>query len=151
MPTNYLRGRGTPRSGDGNAVGRGQIGSPDPVARLTIGTVSLTAIFDATGSAQRILAALPLHSSAETWGEAIHFELPIRGGRDRTARLNAEVGGLYYWAEEQRIILIFGATPISGNGVLRLPRPCNVLGRVEGDLTALKRVHPGQKVVMLRA
>lgn len=147
MPTNYLRrGSQTPPAAS-QLTGSGAVAR---TGRLVIGGVRLDVAFDATQSAERIHAALPLHSIAETWGDSIHFEIPIRGGRDRTARLNAEIGGLYYWAEEERLILVFGQTPISGNGVIRLPRPCNVLGMVAGDFTALAGVHPGQKVVLSR-
>ncbi|MCH9807924.1 MAG: hypothetical protein K0U74_09340 [Alphaproteobacteria bacterium] len=151
MPTNYLR-RSTKRSpphAHQPTPERPQAGSQS--VRLDIAGRRIAVEFHPTPSAQRILAALPLFSIAETWGDCIHFEIPIRGGRDRTARLNAQVGELYYWAEEERLLLIYGPTPISGRDTIRLPRPCNLIGHTTDDLDDLRTVHPGQKVQLLHA
>lgn len=151
MPTNFLRRsskEASPRSV--SKPRHAEPLQPQP-AVLTIAGHQLHVEFSATQSATRIHQALPFFSNIETWGDSIHFEIPIPGGRDRTARINAEPGGLYYWAEENRILLVFGPTPISGNGPIRLPRPCNVIGHVGGDLAMLRQVHPGQKVELKRA
>lgn len=147
MPTNYLRrsSKAPPFS-----VPRQDAQIAERTVELTIAGHKLVARLHATQSAAIIYQALPLYSNAETWGDCIHFEIPIPGGRDRTARINAEPGGLYYWAEENRILLTYGPTPISGNGPIRLPRPCNVIGHVDGDLSILRKVHPGQKVTLTK-
>jgi uncharacterized protein len=147
MPTNYLRraAENPPPASKAPPQSRGS-----DVVELTIGGLPIRVQLHSTPSAQRIIAALPLFSIAETWGESIHFEIPISGGRDRTARLNAEIGGFYYWAEEQRLLLVFGPTPISGNGPIRLPRPCNVIGQTDDDLSSFRKIHPGQKVSLKR-
>lgn len=143
MPTNFLRrGAANPPSSRKAPAQRLETSKVE----LIVSGLSIRAELHATPSAQHLFAALPLFSIAETWGESIHFEVPVFGGRDRTARLNAEVGGLYYWAEEQRLILVYGPTPISGNGPIRLPRPCNVIGHTDDDLGPLRDIHPGQKV-----
>jgi uncharacterized protein len=145
MPTNYLR-RGPKPAPPQSHPGARNIAPSNRKLELTIAGYAVHIDLETTQSAERIYAALPLFSSAETWGDCIHFEIPIYGGRDRTARINAEIGGLYYWAEEERLILVFGPTPISGNGEIRLPRPCNVIGHTRDDLGPLREVHPGQKV-----
>ena len=73
--------------------------------------------------------AAPLFAPAETWGESIHFEIPVETGRDRTARVNGLAGELYFWSEDDRVIFAFGPTPISRPNEMRLPRPCNVWAR----------------------
>ena len=143
MPTNILRRRAEKPPSSRKA--------PAPLlenseVKLTVGGFSIRVELHPTSSAQRLFAALPLFSLVETWGESIHFEIPVFGGRDRTARLNAQVGGFYYWPEEQRLLLVHGPTPISGNGPIRLPRPCNVIGHTDDDLSLLRQVQPGQKV-----
>lgn len=147
MPTNYLRrsSKAPPFS-----VQRNHAPIAEQTLLLTVAGQKFDAHLSATQSAALIYQALPLHSNAETWGDCIHFEIPIPGGRDRTARINAEPGGLYYWAEESRILLVYGPTPISGNGPIRLPRPCNVIGHVDGDLSQLRSIHPGQKVSLTK-
>lgn len=149
MPTNYLR-RSSKRAPPHSPRPPASDEAPASI-ELTIAGISVHVAIEQTPSAERILAALPLYSVAETWGDSVHFEIPIAGGRDRTARLNAEVGGLYYWAEDERLILVYGPTPISGRGEIRLPRPCNLIGRTSDDLASLRKVHPGQKVTMKRS
>lgn len=145
MPTNFLRrGQQTPPSCSQDPPQT----CPAETVVLSIAGIPLRVNFHQTPSALRIRAALPLFSVAETWGECVHFEIPIAGGRDRTARINAQIGGLYYWAEEQRLLLIFGPTPISGNGPLRLLRPCNPVGDTRDELSSIRQVHPGQKVML---
>lgn len=148
MPTNYLR-RSSKRAPPHSHQRPSTPALPADVA-LEIAGIKLRVTLEPTQSAERIVAALPLFSNAETWGDSIHFEIPIPGGRDRTARINAEAGGLYYWAEDERLILVHGPTPISGRGEIRLPRPCNLVGRTSDDLAALKNVHPGQKITLKR-
>ncbi|MBU1213130.1 MAG: hypothetical protein KJ587_17945 [Alphaproteobacteria bacterium] len=148
MPTNYLR-RSSKRAPPPSHPSTKRETACASI-ELTIAGIALRVKVDATPSAERILAALPLYSNAETWGDSIHFEIPVRGGRDRTARINAEVGSLYYWAEDERLILVYGPTPISGNAEIRLPRPCNLIGRTSDDLSGLAKVHPGQKVTLKR-
>ncbi|KUO58076.1 MAG: hypothetical protein APF80_08615 [Alphaproteobacteria bacterium BRH_c36] len=148
MPTNYLRRSSKRAPQPSRPPSRTEAAAA--AIQLTIAGIALRVRVEPTPSADRLLAALPLYSIAETWGDSIHFGIPVRGGRDRTARLNAEVGGLYYWAEDERLILVYGPTPISGKGEIRLPRPCNLIGRTSDDLSLLCKVHPGQKVTLNR-
>lgn len=146
MPTNYLR-RSSKRTPPQLRENASPAAVPAAIELLVAG-ITVKVSLEQTQSAAHIAAALPLFSNVETWGDSIHFEIPIRGGRDRTARINAEIGGLYYWAEDHRLILVFGPTPISGRGEIRLPRPCNLIGRTGDELKALTKVHPGQKVTL---
>ncbi len=150
MPTNLLRKTASEERSDTVEVREqvSQSGGDDVL--LTIGRVRLIAHLNASETCARIRSALPLYGMIETWGQAIHFELPIRSGRDRSARLNGVLGDLYFWPDEGRIILPFGATPISGRNEIRLPCPCNVLGRIEGDLTKLQKIQPATKVSLTK-
>ena len=113
---------------------------------LRAGRVSIRAELLDTPTAERIWAALPIHSTAETFGAAIHFEVPVESGRERSAKLLGVPGEVYYWSEEDRIILAFGPTPISRPGEVRLPSPCNLWATTRDDVTLLKKVRPGEKV-----
>lgn len=152
MPTNILRKANTP-----SGVGASGKRTDDVQNKIIvkIGRVTLNAHLLPTQTAARFWAALPLHGAVETWGEALHFALPIALGRERGARLNGVLGDIYVWAEEQRIILPFGPTPISRPDEIRLPRPCNVLAHVVGDLSEqtndLQRIQPGTKISILRS
>ena len=97
-------------------------------------------------TADRIWSTLPIYSTAETWGQSLHFETPVETGRDRTARTLAQPGDICFWSEDDRILIAFGPTPISRPGEIRLPRPCNIWAKALDDVTPLKDVSPGEKV-----
>lgn len=146
MPTNILRRRNTPVSSSARSTA-GPAGAPGARRVLIVaGQVRLRAELLESATADRIWTALPLYSAAETWGAAIQFELPVESGRDRTARLNGLAGEIYYWSEDDRVIIPFGPTPISRGADIRLPSPCNVWAKALDDVTLLKTVRPGEKV-----
>jgi hypothetical protein len=113
---------------------------------IKAGRVAIRAELLETETANRIWTALPLFSTAETWGNSIHFETPVETGRERGARANSEAGDICFWTEDDRIIIGFGPTPISKPGEIRLPRPCNIWAKAMDDVTLLKTVVPGEKV-----
>jgi hypothetical protein len=145
MPTNILRSRASsirPRPAKRAA------GAPGPKRRVLIkaGRVAIRAELLDTETAERIWTALPLFSTAETWGNSVHFETPVETGRERGARANSEAGDICFWTEDDRIIIAFGPTPISRSGEIRLPRPCNIWAKAMDDVALLKTVAPGEKV-----
>lgn len=142
MPTNILRNRPLP---GGKQAGKAPAAGIRRVL-IKVGRVSVRAELADTATAARLWSALPLYSVAETWGNSIHFQTPVETGRERVARMNGVRGELYYWAEERRVLIGFGPTPISRPNEIRLPLPCNVLGRALDDVAALASVTPGEKV-----
>lgn len=119
-------------------------------AVLRAGKARVTIEFHETVTADLIWRALPLHSVAETWGDSIHFDTPLKGGRDRTARLNAQAGDVYFWAEDERIVIAWGPTPISRPDEIRLMRPCNLFAHAIDDAAVLDKVTPGEKISLER-
>lgn len=152
MPTNILRNRNSRVTAPSAATRPPRKRAAAPrVIRVTAGSVAFEATLLDTPAADRIWAALPLFSVAETWGKALHFELPLESGRERQATSQAQAGTLYYWSEEDRVIVAFGQTPLSRPGEMRLPLPCSPLATTTADLTLLSRVKGGQKVTLKKA
>lgn len=149
MPTNYLRSRdhSSPAGAD---QPRPRASSPR-IIEITVGSATLRAELLDTPGAERLWRALPLFSTAELWGDSVHFQVPLRTGRERNARLQGETGAIYFWSHEERILIPFGQTPISRGREIRLPSPCNVLARSLSDTTLLKCVTPGEKVTIKAA
>ena len=148
MPTNILRKSvRTP----GSATRGGPAAGGDRMAVIHAGRVTIRVRLLATATADRIWSMLPLHSTAETWGAAIHFETPVETGRERTARINVAPGDICYWTEDDRVLIAFGPTPISRPGEIRLMSPCNIWAAAIDDVAALAAVTPGEKVVVERA
>jgi hypothetical protein len=147
MPTNLLRQRGAKIS----SANRGKTPASRRRVLIKAGRVAIRADLLDTETASRIWTALPLFSTAETWGKSIHFEVPVETGRERNARVLSEPGDICFWIEDDRIIIAFGATPISRGAEMRLPRPCNVWAKAIDDVTPLKDVVPGEKVSITAA
>ena len=57
-------------------------------------------------------------------------------------------GEVAYWPEGHCIALGFGRTPISKGDECRLASPCNIFGRVVGDVKALKTVAAGTRLTV---
>jgi len=145
MPTNYLRRRNDAVKAGPGQIDRGRRVSPR-IIEITVGGVTLRAEILDSPTAERLWTALPLFSTAERWGDAVHFEIPVPSGRERNARTLGEPGLIYFWSHEERLVIPFGKTPISRPGEVRLPAPCNIVARSLVDTSLLKCVSPGEKV-----
>jgi hypothetical protein len=148
MPTNLIRQKFTHKGGTATEK---SAAAADRIAILRIGRASVRLQLLATRTADLIWNALPLHSIAETWGDSIHFDTPLKTGRERTAKLNVAAGDVCFWTEDERVVLPWGPTPISRPAEIRLMRPCNIWARSIDDASVLKAVTPGEKVELLRA
>jgi hypothetical protein len=147
MPTNLLRKKGPP------ARPASPQARKDGPRRILIkaGNVGIRAELLPTPTADRIWAALPLHSTVETWGSSLHFETPVETGRERGARMLAKAGEICFWVEQDRVMIVFGLTPISRPGEMRLPSPCNVWANALDDVSLLNVVAAGEKVSVTAA
>jgi hypothetical protein len=114
--------------------------------RFDFGTLTFEAELFDTPTARAIAAALPLSSSALTWGEEVYFEVPVKVAREKDARAVVTPGEVAYWPEGHCIALGFGRTPISQGDETRLASPCNIFAKVLGDVKVLARVRAGTKV-----
>ena len=151
MPTNFMRPKDKPATRRKVADIRPVQAARERTAVLKVSGVSLRLALLQTRTAEVIWAALPLFSIAETWGDCIHFDTPLKTGRERGARLNVDIGDVCFWTEDERVMIAWGPTPISRPGEVRLMRPCNIWARAIDDPAALTVVTPGEKVSLERA
>ena len=104
-----------------------------------------------TPTADRLWEQIPIYSTAETWGQCIHFETHVETGRERGAKQIVTPGEIVFWSEEDRVMLGWGPTPISRSGEIFLPSPCNPWAIALDDVAALAIVTPGERVSILAA
>ena len=117
-----------------------------PRIRFEFATLTLDAELLDTPTAMAILPALPVVSSALTWGEEVYFEVPVQVARENAARAIVTPGEIAYWPDGPAIAIGFGRTPISQGDETRLASPCNVFARALGDVKTLAAVKAGTKV-----
>lgn len=97
-------------------------------------------------SANQLLKILPCEASANTWGEEVYFELPLKLPLEADAQQVVEPGTVCFWVEGHSLALPFGPTPASKGKESRLVTRCNVLGSVAGDPRELKKVKAGTAI-----
>ena len=119
--------------------------------RFDFGTLALDAELLDTPTARAVAAALPLASSALTWGEEVYFAVPVEAAREPGARAVVVPGEVAYWPDGRAIALGFGRTPISRGGETRLASPCNIWAMAIDDVSRLKSVHAGEGVSIVEA
>ncbi|MFD5227690.1 cyclophilin-like fold protein [Streptomyces qaidamensis] len=121
--------------------------TPTPLrVRISWPAGHLTASLDDTPTSQAIATALPLVSTARTWGEEVYFDIGVSVSRETGAREVVEPGTVAFWTDGDALALPYGPTPISQGDECRLASPCNVLGRLDGDPGLLATVRDGDPV-----
>jgi uncharacterized protein len=117
-----------------------------PRIRITVGPISLTARLRDTPTAAAIRAALPLESSARTWGDEVYFSVPVDAALEADARDVVQAGELAFWVEGNCIAIGFGPTPVSRGEEIRLAARTNIWADSTDDVRQFAAVRNGDPV-----
>lgn len=121
------------------------------LVKITVGGVALTAELFDTPTAEAIWRALPIDSTANTWGDEVYFAVPVDVALEADAKDVVEAGELAFWVEGRSIAIGYGPTPISHGDEIRLAAKTNIWGRARDDVTRLKAARGGDRVTVERA
>ena len=110
----------------------------------------MTALLNSSHTSDLLWEALPIEATGSTWGDEIYFRIPVEAEEDNAEEV-VDMGAVGYWPPGQALCLFFGRTPASIGDEIRPASAVNILGSIEGDLTVLKRVASGAKVVVEQA
>lgn len=108
--------------------------------------ITLTATLRDTPTAQAIVAALPIESRAQTWGEEVYFSVPVTAELESDARDVVTAGELAFWVEGSCIAIGFGPTPISVGNEIRLAARTNIWADSSDDVRQLASVQTGDVI-----
>jgi uncharacterized protein len=144
MPTNLLRPNRKLALTQPTVVATETV--PERIVEIRAGRVVIRARLLDTPTADRIWRALPIFSSVEIWGQEIHFETEVESGRERGARVLANFGDVAWIPEQDWISIIYGPTPTSKTGELRLWSPANIWAQALDDVAVLQAARPGETV-----
>ncbi len=109
---------------------------------------AVEATLEDTPSARALVTALPVKAKAQTWGEEVYFEIPMKATLEKDAKQVVPPGTVCFWVEGSSLALPWGRTPVSEGDESRLVTRCNVLGRIDGDPRLLASVSSGNAITV---
>jgi len=109
---------------------------------------AVEATLENTPSARALVTALPVKAKAQTWGEEVYFEIPMKATLEKDAKQVVPPGTVCFWVEGSSLALPWGRTPVSEGDESRLVTRCNVLGRIDGDPRLLASVSSGNAITV---
>ncbi len=122
-----------------------------PEIQIFINEQQFRAALNDSPNAQKLWDALPIEGQANIWGQEIYFEIPVSAKQEPDAREEVDVGTIAYWPAGSAFCIFFGPTPVSTGEKPRAYSPVNILGKIEGELSWLKQVKPGEIVRLWKA
>lgn len=114
--------------------------------KILIGDVALDAKLFDSKAAKAIADALPVESIPEEWGDEFYFEIPVEMPLDETATLKVKVGDIGYWPPGNALAIFFGPTPLSKGPDPVPASEVNLVGRITGDATFLRKAKGAARI-----
>lgn len=120
---------------------------------FTAGEARLEGVLDDSDTARAVVQRLPLRFAMSRWGEEYYGNIGEPLGMEETedARDEMQVGELAYWPVGNALCIFFGPTPASTGLEPRAASNVNPVGRLEGDLDALREMGSSIEVTVEKA
>ena len=113
---------------------------------ISIGELAVKAELLDTPCARAIANILPIEARPNTWGDEFYFTIPVSTPLDETATTKVAIGDIGFWPPGNALAIFFGPTPMS-NGPDPVPASeVNMIGKITGDATALRKAKGAAKI-----
>ncbi len=116
--------------------------------RLMSGDLEIKLELLDTPTARAILEAVPISSRVQTWGDEVYFEVPVQVDLEDDAKDVVEAGEIAFWVEGNCIAIGYGPTPISQGNEIRLAARTNIWAQACDDVTILRALNPGDRIIV---
>lgn len=107
--------------------------------KISIEDIVLDAELFDTECAKAIANMLPIETRPNEWGDEFYFEIPVKTALDETATTKVKIGDIGYWPSGSALAIFFGKTPMSSGADPVPASEVNLVGKIIGDATILKR------------
>ena len=117
---------------------------------IQAGSVRAEAELNESTTARLIWESLPIETRANTWGDEVYFDIPVKTGLENGVEV-VNVGDLGYWPSGPAFCIFFGPTPVSRGNEIRPASAVTIVGKVLGDARIFRDVSDGEKVTLARS
>jgi hypothetical protein len=118
------------------------------ILRIKAGSVIVKGELNESATAKAIWDALPIKAKANTWGDEIYFEIPVKEELAPDAREEVRKGEMGYWPVGRAFCIFFGPTPASLGDEPRAASAVNPIGFIKDDPLVLKQVKNGAEIIL---
>jgi uncharacterized protein len=119
--------------------------------KIIVEELALEAELSETATAKAIVDALPIYAEPSEWGDEFYFEIPVAMPLEAVATLKVSNGDIGYWPPGNALAIFFGPTPMS-KGPEPVPASAvNIVGKITGDATLLRKAKGATKIRIERA
>jgi hypothetical protein len=113
---------------------------------IRCGRLSFDAELFDTNTGRMIVNESPLAGTTNVWGDEIYFPVSFTAELEKEACEEVEVGTLAYWPPGKAFCIFYGPTPVSTSSKPRAYSPVNIVGKIHGDLEALRSISDGEEI-----
>jgi hypothetical protein len=113
---------------------------------ISVGTTRLKGELFDTPCAKAIVAALPIETKPNEWGDEFYFAIPVRENLDETATEKVMAGDIGYWPPGTAMAIFFGPTPMSSGPDPVPASEVNLVGKITDDAKSLAKAKGSGKI-----
>jgi len=116
--------------------------------KITVANITIEAELFDTACAREIVERLPIEAIPNEWGDEFYFGIPVTMPLDETATRVVKIGDIGYWPPGGALAIFFGPTPLSRGNDPVPASEVNLVGKVLGDATVLKKAKGASTIIL---